>query len=222
MANVTDFACSSQMMIAATPGQFVDISNSFTRRVTFPPKLIFMDRDDEIPASDLEIHESTVQEKIFYDVQFTEDNIRRHCKFSGLCDRLKEHFYFYVLDPRRKLKLKAPKYWSSDFPDAAAIHAFFRTWGVDGGSIRKVTRPIVCGLQFQLATWIKYKYVVMLLKQITEAGELTESPDVLLREVHIVEDKFLHLCLVDLQIRCGDFIVPIHEINCLILRFNSD
>ena len=136
MANVTDFACSPLVMIAATPAQFVDIPNCFTRQVTFPPKLIFMDRDDEIPASDLEIHEATVQEKIFYDVQFTEDNIRRHCKFLGLRDRLKEHFYYDVLDPRRKLKLKAPKYWSSDFPDAAAIHAFYRTKGVEGGSIR--------------------------------------------------------------------------------------
>jgi hypothetical protein len=35
----------------------------------------------------------------------------------------RKYYYIFVMDPRRKLKLKATSYWSSDFPDAAAIAA---------------------------------------------------------------------------------------------------
>ena len=48
-------------------------------RIAVIPTLVFMDRDDEFPVSKLDIHTATVQEKIFHDVQFTEENIRRYC-----------------------------------------------------------------------------------------------------------------------------------------------
>jgi hypothetical protein len=74
-------------------------------RIAVIPTLVFMNRDDVFPVSNLEIHTATVQEKNFHDVQFTEENIRRYCQFSGLRDLLMQHYYLFVLDPRRKLKL---------------------------------------------------------------------------------------------------------------------
>ena len=84
-------------------------------------KLIFMDRDDDVPTNKFELHEAKVQEKVFVNVLFTEENILKYFKFSGLRDLLNEHYYFYVMGPMRKHKLTATKYWSSDFPDVAAL-----------------------------------------------------------------------------------------------------
>ena len=43
--------------------------------------------------TDLELHDATAKENVvFYNVHFTEDNIRKTCKFSAIRDQLKEHY----------------------------------------------------------------------------------------------------------------------------------
>ena len=60
-----------------------------------------MDRDADIPTTELELHDATTKENVFYNVQFTEDNIRKTCKFSGFRDQLKKEYSISVFDPKR-------------------------------------------------------------------------------------------------------------------------